>query len=220
MMMKVSLVRWPLLIAVTAAMMGCATPQKKDYTAYKANMPKSILVLPPVNESPDVNATFSMYSQVSQPLGEAGYYVLPVSLVNETFKQNGLSMPAEMQAVSTNKLQEIFGADAGLYITVTEYGSSYRVISSDATVKANARLVDLKTGTLLWEGSAMASTAENRNNSGGGIAGLLIAAVVNQIMNNMTEVSHTMAGVAGQRLLRPQPNGLLPGHRAPAAANN
>lgn len=218
-MQKNSLVRWPLLIAATVAMVGCATPQKKDYTAYKAHMPKSILVLPPVNESPDVNATFSMYSQVSQPLGEAGYYVLPVSLVNETFKQNGVSMPAEMQAIATTKLQEIFGADAGLYITVTDYGSSYRVISSDATVKAKARLVDLKTGTLLWEGAAMASTAENKNN-GGGIAGMLITAVVQQIMNNLTDVSHTMAGVAGQRLLTPQPNGLLAGHRSPAFAKD
>jgi len=103
---------------------------------------------------------------------------------------------------------------------VPEYGSTYRVISSDATVKAKAKLVDLKTGTLLWEGAAMASTAENNNNGGGGIAGLLIAAVVKQIMNNMTEVSHTMAGVAGQRLLTTQPNGLLPGPRSPAFAKD
>ena len=33
---------------------GCATPKTVDYTAYKQARPKSILVLPPINESPEV----------------------------------------------------------------------------------------------------------------------------------------------------------------------
>ena len=33
---------------------GCAAPKTIDYTAYKQARPKSILVLPPINESPEV----------------------------------------------------------------------------------------------------------------------------------------------------------------------
>ena len=65
--------------------------QAYDYTAYKQSRPRSILVLPPLNESPEVAASHSMLSQVTMPLAEAGYYVLPVALVDETFKQNGMS---------------------------------------------------------------------------------------------------------------------------------
>ena len=36
------------------------------------------------------------------------------------------------------KLHEIFGADAGLYITVKEYGTSYMLISSETVVTASA----------------------------------------------------------------------------------
>jgi hypothetical protein len=86
------LTRWTLLAGALAVLSGCASQVKQmDYSAFKASHPKSILVLPPVNNSPDVNATFSMLSQTTYPLAEAGYYVMPVTLVTETFYQNGLS---------------------------------------------------------------------------------------------------------------------------------
>ena len=84
-----------------------------------------------------------MMSQTTAPLAESGYYVFPVTLVDESFKQNGLTMPADIHAVPINKLREIFGADAALYINVKQYGTSYAVISSETRVTAEARLVDL-----------------------------------------------------------------------------
>ena len=194
---------------------GCATPQAYDYTAYKESKPASVLILPPLNSSPDVKATYSMLSQMSLPLGEAGYYVYPVAVVDEMFRNNGLNNPGDIHAVSQSKLREIFGADAALYVDVKRYGSTYTVISSDVTVSADARLVDLKTGKLLWNGSASASSAEQSNNNNGGLVGLLVTAVIKQIANNLTEQSHTYAGLTSQRLLSPRPNGLLYGPRSP-----
>ena len=156
-----------------------------------------------------------MLSQMSLPLGEAGYYVYPVAVVDEMFRHNGLNNPGDIHAVSQSKLREIFGADAALYVDVKRYGSTYNVISSDITVSADARLVDLKTGKLLWNGSASASSAEQSNNNNGGLVGLLVTAVIKQITNNLTEQSHTYAGLASQRLLSPHPNGLLYGPRSP-----
>ncbi|SFO00470.1 hypothetical protein SAMN05660284_02706 [Formivibrio citricus] len=194
---------------------GCATQKPYDYTAFKQSRPKTILVLPPVNNSPDVNATYSMLSHVTYPLAESGYYVLPVTLVDETFRQNGIMLPAEMHAVTPAKLREIFGADAALYITIQQYGVTYMVVDSEARVTAQANLVDLKTGKLLWSGSATASNNEGNNNSGGGVAGILISAVVKQIVNNVTDAGHGVAGVTSQRLLFARPNGLLLGPRSP-----
>lgn len=201
------------LVSLTA---GCAAPKKVDYSAFRQAKPASILVLPPLNESPDVNATFSMLAQATYPLAEAGYYVMPVSLVAETFRQNGLSNPPEMHAVAPAKLKEIFGADSALYIKVTRYGTTYTVLSSAAVVTAEAQLVDLSTGTQLWSGKASASSDEGGNNQGGGIGGLLIAAIVKQVLNNVTDASHNVAGVASTRLLSAgTPNGILYGPRSP-----
>lgn len=203
------------LAAAALWLAGCATPTKFDYSAYRESRPRSILVLPPLNNTPDVNASFSMLSQMSYPLAEAGYYVLPVALVDETFKQNGLDNPADIQAVAPAKLAQIFGADAALYVTITKYGVSYTILNSQAVVAADAKLLDLKTGKLLWQGSAIASNAEG-NNSGGGLAGALVAAIVKQVMNSVTDASHQVAGVTSQRLLSAgHPNGLLYGPRSP-----
>jgi hypothetical protein len=199
-----------------AALGGCVSPKTVDYSAYKQSRPKTILVLPPLNNSPDVKASYSLLSQVTYPLAEAGYYVLPITLVDETFRQNGLTTPADIHQAPANKLQEIFGADAALYITVTDYGTRYMIISSETVVTASAKLVDLKSGTTLWTGSARASSEEGGNNGGGGLIGMLITAAVKQVINSSTDAGHPIAGVTSARLLSAgQPAGLLYGPRSP-----
>jgi hypothetical protein len=205
-MLKLAACLAPALFAV-----GCATQKAPyDYTAFKAARPRSIVVLPPVNNSPEVNAGNSVYAQVTYPLAEAGYYVLPVALVSETFKQNGLSTPADIQAVDIKKLDEIFGADAALYMTISKYGATYTVLNSVAVVSVEAKLVDLKTGTVLWNGAATASN--EGGGGGGGLIGALVAAAVKQIINSTSDTSHPVAGLANARLLSGGlPNGLLYG---------
>lgn len=211
-----------LFLALLASLAtGCATPTSYDYTAFKQSKPASILVLPPINSSPDIKASYSVLSLVTYPLAEAGYYVLPVALVDETFKQNGVMSAAETQEVPPAKLREIFGADAALYIEVSEYGSRYQVISSEVAVTAQAKLVDLRNGQLLWQGQARASTAENQNNNGGGLIGMLVTAAVNQIMNTLNDRGHEVAAITSYRLLNANPRtGILRGPRSPQYAQN
>lgn len=201
---------------VLALFAGCAERKTIDYSAYKQSRPKSILILPPLNESPDVKATYSMLSQVTYPLAEAGYYVMPVALVDETFRQNGMTTPADIHQLPTSKLHEIFGADAGLYVTVSDYGTRYMIISSATIVTANAKLVDLKTGATLWTGSATASSEEGRQNQGG-LIGMLVAAAINQIISSVQDdAGYPIAGMTSARLLSPNPNGgILYGPRSP-----
>ncbi|ATM86774.1 DUF799 domain-containing protein [Yersinia massiliensis] len=208
------------IFAICAVMMallltGCAKPVQHDYSAFKQSKPKSILVLLPQNQSPEVAASHGMLSQVTLPLSEAGYYVLPVAVVEETFKQNGMTNAGDISAASPAKLHKIFGADAVLYITVVQYGTSYQIITSDTRVTANAKLVDLRNGQLLWSGSATASSNEG-DNSSGGIIGMLVQAAVTQISNTLTDRSHDIAGVTSARMLTAgTPNGILYGPRSP-----
>ncbi|WP_145570858.1 DUF799 domain-containing protein [Yersinia bercovieri] len=208
------------IFAICAVMMallltGCAKPVQQDYSAFKQSKPKSILVLLPQNQSPEVAASHGMLSQVTYPLSEAGYYVLPVAVVEETFKQNGMTNAGDISAASPAKLHKIFGADAVLYITVVQYGTSYQVITSDTRVTANAKLVDLRSGKLLWSGSATASSNEG-DNSSGGVIGMLVQAAVTQISNTLTDRSHDIAGVTSARMLTAgTPNGILYGPRSP-----
>lgn len=197
---------------------GCATTQIEpyNYTAFKEADPKSILVLPPTHTTPNVRATNSVFAQVTRPLAESGFYVLPVSLVAESLKENGVTQAAEAHDIPLNKLQEVFGADAVLYLNVTEYGTVYRVVASDTSVTVQARLVNGRTGDLMWAGTARASTAEQQNQQQGGLVGKLITAVVTQVISSIRDDSHPMARLATQRLLTAgQPRGMLHGPRSP-----
>jgi hypothetical protein len=195
---------------------GCVAPQRDiDYAAYRQSKPRSILVLPPLNNSPDIRATYSFLSTVTKPLAEDGYYVFPVALVDQTFKENGLLNPGEMHQAPLEKLREIFGADATLYITVTKYGSSYQVLSSEARVTASAKLVDNRNGQVLWQGTATASDSEGGNNSSGGLVGALAAALIMQVVSNFGDPGHAVAQKTSNRLLNAKPNGLLYGPRSP-----
>ncbi|AYA39236.1 DUF799 domain-containing protein [Xenorhabdus nematophila] len=191
------------------ALPGCVQHKPYDYSALRESKPKSILVLPAVNKSVEVKAAGSLLSQVTYPLSESGYYVYPVAVVEETFRQNGMTEAQDIHNLSYKKLYEIFGADSALYLNITEYGTQYRIINSDTRVSATARLVDLHTGKALWSGVATASSTENDNHDAGGLVGMLISAAISQISNTVMDKSHDIAGITSNRLLSAGGNGHL-----------
>jgi hypothetical protein len=196
---------------------GCATrPPPHDYSAFVKARPATLLVMPPVNESPEINATPGVWSHATLPLAEAGYYVLPITLVDETFRQNGVTTAADAQEIPVAKLREVFGADAAVYLKVKKYGTSYNVLASETRVEVEARIVDLRSGEQLWQGRAAATSAEQQQQAQGGLVGLLVVAIVKQIIGTATDASYTYAGIANQRMLgAPRYNGVLPGPRSP-----
>lgn len=203
------------LVLALALLGGCATQQRPyNYSAFNRAKPVSLLVMPPVNESPDIKATPGVWAHATLPLSEAGYYVLPVTLVDETLRGNGVHTPQEAADIPYRKLREVFGADAAVHIKVKSYGTRYAVVMSETRVEVEARIVDLRSGALLWKGSAMATSAEQQQ-AHGSLAGLLVAAVVNQIVGTATDAGFRYAGIADERLLgAPRYNGVLPGPRS------
>lgn len=200
----------------SVALGGCANNQAHyDYAAFRKAQPKSIIILPPTNQSPDVKASGSVLATATFPVAEDGYYVFPVALVSQMFKENGLASPDEIQQLPIAKLHEIFGADAALYINIKDYGASYQIVASNVQVTLNAKLIDLRSGDLLWQGSASASNQEGRNNQDG-LVGMLITALIEQIANNLGDPGYRVGAIANQRLLVANPNtGLLYGPHSP-----
>ena len=209
-----------LAVAATLLLSGCAKQTPYDYAAFHESKPKSILVLPPVNQSPDVKASHSVLASATLPLAEAGYYVLPVAVVEETFLQNGLTNANDIRAVSPKKLHQIFGADTVLYLDVTQYGTSYMVISSETRVTVAARLVDLRNGKQLWAGTATASSNEGNNNSGG-LLGMVISAAISQIADTISDKGFVVGAIPTPRLLSAtgQNGAILYGPRSPHSAS-
>lgn len=199
------------LVFATLLFPGCVTVPPKDYTEFRKSNPRSILVLPPINESTDVIATYSLLTTTTHPLAELGYYVMPVAVVDQFLKENGLTVPGEMHQAPLAKLRDVFGADAVMYITIQQYGSKYQVFSSNTMVVAKARLVDCRHGVTLWEGRAQAVA--------NGQSGLL-EALVTQVLNKLTDQAHMVATMASYQLFLTPGQGLPKGPRHPEFGKN
>jgi hypothetical protein len=206
-----------ILLSVLLSLTGCVSkPPAHDYTAFRATNPESVLILPPLNNTPEVIAPYSVMTQLATPIAESGYYVFPVAIVNQTFTNNGLTQANDVHAVEPPKLHEIFGADTALYVTIDDYGTNYVVISSETIVTVTASLVDLKSGQMIWSGTASASSAEQQNSNSGGLVGMLVQAAVSQIFETVTDKGFEIAALTSTRLISAESyNGLLYGPRSP-----
>ncbi|MGR9109070.1 MAG: DUF799 domain-containing protein [Gammaproteobacteria bacterium] len=208
-----------LLAGILVTLAGCATPpSSRDYTDFRSRLPRSILVMPPLNESTDVNAPYIFLATITRPLANQGYYVFPVAMVDAYMKENGLPSAYEMQNVPLEKIHEVFGADAVLYVTILDWGQKYLVLTSNTVVKSLARLVDVRTGQTIWSGQQLA--VEGSSGGGGGLIGMAIAAVVDQIIDSLTDRTYELSRRANDSMVYNRDQGLLLGPYHPEYAKD
>ena len=163
------------LLAAALLLTGCATAPKWDYTRFFEHHPRSILVVPASNTTTAVDAPEIWSTTVTMPLAERGYYVFPVYLTIDVLKDFGLTNEALLGQLPPNRFREIFGADAVLFVTIHDWSTKYLVLASNVTVRASYRLVDTRTGLVLWHGERQ--TVYQSGGGGGGLAGLIVALV-------------------------------------------
>jgi len=165
----------------------CVTqPQKPDYANFFDHQPHSILVVPPANKTTAVDAPAVFLTTVSAAFAERGYYVFPVFLVQDILNDLGATDEGAIAAISPQKFKEIFGTDSILYVTITDWATSYIVIASNIIVGAEYRLVDAGTGAVLWTGKQKVIHDGSSGVGGGGLIGALIAATVNATITATT----------------------------------
>jgi hypothetical protein len=198
-------------IVFTPLFQGCVTLPPHDYSTYLDNMPRSILVFPPRNESIEVNAPYIYLSTVTRPLAERGYYVFPVAVIDQLMKENGVPSPDEMVRVSLKKIKKVINPDAVLYLTIVDWGTKYQILDSVTIVHVRGRLVDTDSGVVLWQGekSIRRSSSDGQNN----IIAMLVAAIINQIISNIVDPTRDVASMANTHMICNHYDGLLLGHR-------
>lgn len=205
--------RWRIGVLIGVLFTQACASAPHDYAAYLHHMPRSILVLPPRNESTEVMAPYIYLSTVTRPLAEQGYYVFPVAVIDALMKENGLPMPEDMAQVPLAKIREIIDPDAVLYMTIKDWGTKYRLIDSVTTVHLAGQLVDTDTGTLLWEGEFKLQRSSSEGQSDP--IAMLIVAVISQIVSNYVDPTRGVARMNNTQLFLNPLDGLLVGARNP-----
>jgi hypothetical protein len=201
------------VLTLLLALGACASTEPYDHSLFLAHEPRSVLVLPPLDNSMEVDAGYAYLSTVTRPLAERGYYVFPVAVVDRLMRDNGLMTAADMQTAPLDKLREVFDPDAVLYITLHDWGTAYRVLDSATEVTVEAHMVDVETGTEIWGGQRTAVMSSSSGQSD--ILGMLVGAVVNQIATSVSDPSLDVARDCNQKLFCNDYDGLLLGARHP-----
>lgn len=156
---------------------GCVNaPVKKDLSAFVAAAPRSILVVPVINKSLDVDAPNYLLSTLSIPLAEKGFYVFPVNTAKFVLEQEGYYEGEQVHKQSPIDLAKLFGADAVLYVTINRWDAQYALITTTVTVEFDYRIV-WQDGTDIWQANQRMQYQPQNNNTGNAIANLVVAAV-------------------------------------------
>lgn len=184
------IIRRILAITLTSVLglAGCAaTPHRSDYTEFRTENPRSILVVPPINKSVDVNAPDYFLATIATPLAERGYYVFPVNMVRSVLADDGLSDANLVHSGDPRRLGELFGADAVLYISIEHWDAKYVILSTTVTVELNYSLKSTHTGHELWKDHRVVAYSPQSSNSGNPLADLIadvVAAAVTKAAPN------------------------------------
>ena len=167
-----------LLLLTLLTLFGCAHDLSKQEKFLSAS-PRSILVIPVVNNSVDVTAADYMLSTLATPLAERGYYVFPINAVKRVLEDEGLADSSLVHSAPASKLASLFGADAVLYIVIEQWDAKYMLLTTTVTVAIDYQIRDGKTDEVLWENKErMVYQPNGGNNSGGGVAGLVANIII------------------------------------------
>lgn len=165
-----------LCAAMSVLATGCATRPPQDLSAFRSAAPRSILVVPAVNRSLDVDAPNYLLSTLSVPLAEKGYYVFPVNTAKVVLEQEGFYEGERIHQQPPADLARLFGADAVLYVTINRWDAQYALITTVVTVDFDYR-IHAKDGTRIWQASQRMQYSPQANNAGHPLATLIAAAI-------------------------------------------
>ena len=169
--------------------------------------PKSLLIVPPMNESTDAQAKDYYMTTAEMPFALMGYYVFPTEMVADIMKQEGVYNTEMLYDMPLDKYYEYFGADAVLFTRIKKWDISYAVIASNLTVSIEAKIVSTKTSEELWKytGTVIVDLSGGTN-TGGGLAGLVAQAIITAV-NTATADYVKYARVANSKIVYTIPAG-------------
>ncbi len=199
-----------LLCFLVAVLTGCAgTPIKKDLSAFNAAAPRSILVVPAINKTLDVDAPNYLLSTLTVPLAEKGFYVFPVNTAKFVLEQEGYYEGEQVHRQPPEALAKLFGADAVLYVTIKRWDAQYAILAATVTVEFDYRMV-ASDGTEIWQANQRMQYSP-QNDSGGSPLAMLITAVITAAVTRaapnylpLTQQANQMVFVLGPNAI---PNG-------------
>lgn len=113
------------IILLAAVVSSCGTlgniTRGSQYARLYEENPITLLVMPPINNTTNVEAKEFLYTSISRPLTEAGYYVVSPMLAMEVFKAESAYDAELFVDAPLTQFQKFFGADAVVFSEILSW---------------------------------------------------------------------------------------------------
>ncbi|MAZ58728.1 MAG: hypothetical protein CMP56_04935 [Flavobacteriales bacterium] len=163
------------IITLTFLISACSTSSKlTKATAYEgvyAEKPVTVLLMPPINKSTNVEAKDYFHATLNVPIVNSGYYVIPPFLSMAILKQESAYDSELFVNAPLSKFKEVFGADVALFTTIHKWDKS--AIGATVTVKIEYILKSTTTNEVLFSRTGDIIYNASVDTNIGGLAGIL-----------------------------------------------
>ncbi|MCQ2306396.1 MAG: DUF799 domain-containing protein [Bacteroidales bacterium] len=174
------------LVFVTLVVTSCgATRNTKgmQYAKLYEEQPVTLLIMPPINNTTNVEAKDLFFTSVSEPLAEAGYYVISPLMAMEIFR-NESAYDAELFIdAPLGQFKEYFGADAVVFSRI----ESWKKVVTGINTKITYIVKSTTTNEVLFERTCNLTLDYTSNSTSGGLLGALIDVAVAAIETAVTD---------------------------------
>jgi hypothetical protein len=150
-------------------------------------LPTSILILPPINESTAADAKEYYATTIQEPLSFLGYYVFPYEITTEILKMEGIYDAELMKDLPLQKFREYFGTDAVLFTTIKKWNLAYMVLAANLTISIDCELKSTKSNATLWQYNGTVVVDLSGGDTGGSIVGLIAKAIITAVSSAMAD---------------------------------
>ncbi len=166
-------------LQLTSCVATSSITRAEAYPKLYKEEPKVILIMPPINNTNNVEAKEYFYSSLSHPICERGYYVISPLIALEFLKSQSAYESERFIEGNVAPFRTYLGADAVLFTTISKWSKT--LISGTIHVTVSYVMRSTHTGETLFERSG--DLTLDRSSGQGGLAGL----VATMIQTGMTD---------------------------------
>ncbi len=180
---------------------GCAemgTKQDAYPSMYTDRKPVSMLIVPAINESTAADAGDLLNVTVTQPFSNHGYYVMPMPIVADIFRREGILEGTQVKGLPTSIFKKTFGADSVLFMTIESWDKNYAILAGNVTVSIEYVLLSTETNEVLW--SYDSTVVVDTSGSSGNIFVDLITTAVATGVADYVPVAYQVHATASEAL--------------------
>lgn len=175
----------------------------EQYSKLYDESPKSIVIMPPINETNFTEAKDYFYTTLYMPLCEKGYYVFSPFLTMDVFQNEGAYESEMFLSGKLDSFKQVLGCDAAMFTKIKTWEK--KAIGGEIKVGIEYILRSTKTGETLYqrEGQITLDTSINAGSDGFGALISLVASAINTAATDKVDAGRKCT----QFVLRDMPEG-------------